>query len=366
MAFFPEFLHYTRKERRGIFSLLFLIVLLTIIPKTLPWLIKKEAVDFSEFEVFLAETENTEHPKNKPVEYFFFDPNTLSQDSFQLLGLYPKTAQTIINYRKKGGRFANKEALQRIYNLPPQQYELIEPFIDIKKATPKPYKAKAVSIARFPFDPNTCSKKDLQAMGIPKKVIKTLINFRSKGGQFNTSQDLKKVYGITHSLYASLAPYIQISKPTSEEKKFDPRPYKKEETKVQLNIDINKATPEEWQSLRGIGPAYAKWIINFREKLGGFSSISQVGDTYNLPDSTFQTIKPFLTLSPVYRKISINKADLETLKNHPLLKWKEAKAILNYRQNHGDFMGAGDFSKIRALSPESIERILPYLNFDVE
>ncbi|NJL77073.1 MAG: helix-hairpin-helix domain-containing protein, partial [Saprospiraceae bacterium] len=38
---------------------------------------------------------------------------------------------------------------------------------------------------------------------------------------------------------------------------------------------------------------YANRIVKFREALGGFASVEQVAETYQLPDSTFQKIKPF-------------------------------------------------------------------------
>ena len=55
------------------------------------------------------------------------------------------------------------------------------------------------------------------------------------------------------------------------------------------NVGIYKAgdffasTVEDWQKLRGVGPSFSKRIVKFRDRLGGFYSIEQVGETYGLP-----------------------------------------------------------------------------------
>ena len=48
---------------------------------------------------------------------FYFDPNTLSKDGWQKLGIRDKTIKTIQNYLSKGGHFRKPEDLQRVYGL---------------------------------------------------------------------------------------------------------------------------------------------------------------------------------------------------------------------------------------------------------
>ena len=47
-------------------------------------------------------------------ELFDFDPNTLSTEGWQKLGLRDKTIHIIQNYLSKGGHFKNAEGLQKI------------------------------------------------------------------------------------------------------------------------------------------------------------------------------------------------------------------------------------------------------------
>ena len=56
-------------------------------------------------------------------------------------------------------------------------------------------------------------------------------------------------------------------------------------------ININTATEEELESLKGIGPATAKNIISYREEYGGFSSIEEIKNVKRIGDKIFEKIK---------------------------------------------------------------------------
>lgn len=56
-------------------------------------------------------------------------------------------------------------------------------------------------------------------------------------------------------------------------------------------ININTATEEELESLKGIGPATARNIISYREEYGGFSSIEEIKNVKRIGDKTFEKIK---------------------------------------------------------------------------
>jgi len=129
-------------------------------------------------------------------------------------------------------------------------------------------------------------------------------------------------------------------------------------------MDINKATLEEWQSFRGIGPTYAKRICGFRDKLGGFTTVDQVGETYGLADSTFQRIRPRLSVDSPVRQWPINQLDAAGLKAHPYLSWKYANAIIAYRGQHGAFQSAADVAKIRAIPAPVLKKMDPYWSFE--
>ncbi len=214
----------------------------------------------------------------------------------------------------------------------------------------------------FSFDPNKAGESDLRALGLSPKIAQRLINFRSKGGVFYKKEDLAKIYGLSQRQYEILAPYISIERKSKEVLDGKPSFEPPKETR-EVNIDVNRATVEDWQQLRGIGPYFAQKITAYREKLGGFASIDQIGETYKLPDSVFQKIKPFLNISPVLKKININTATPEELSAHPYISWKKANVIVNYRSNHGNYQSASDLLKTDYFTTEEVSRLAPYLDF---
>ena len=198
------------------------------------------------------------------------------------------------------------------------------------------------------------------------------MNYRTKGGRFYKKDDLQKIYGLSDGQYQQLEPYITIVRKPFENKKNYGGSVDTLEQKIEFQtnkkkpvyIDINKATTEEWQALRGIGPTYAKRITTLRKELGGFVNIDQVAQTFRLPDSTFQKIKPFLKNTTPARKIPVNTCDVATLAAHPYLKYRQAKAIISYRKQHGPFTKMEDIKKIHAINEETFKQISPYFSID--
>jgi len=61
-------------------------------------------------------------------------------------------------------------------------------------------------------------------------------------------------------------------------------------------ININTATAEELTQLKGIGEAYAKAIVEFREKNGPFVAIEDIMKVTGIGEKTFQAIKDMITI----------------------------------------------------------------------
>ena len=234
-----------------------------------------------------------------------------------------------------------------------------------------PDSAKQQADTLFFFDPNTAGVQTLVLLGIPEKTAQTIERYRQKGGLFRKKEDFAKIYGLAEEDYLRLEPFIQIppTKPRYPDREHSTFPAQgspewQGPKKTDQQIDINRANVEEWQTLRGIGPGYAKRIVKFRDMLGGFSSVAQVGETFGLPDSVYQKIESQLALSPVYRMLNVNTAPEEELALHPYLSDRQARTLALYRQNHGPFAGVEDLKKIRAIPDTTIQKLLPYLSYE--
>jgi len=333
-----------------------------------------EQADISTRPLAFAKNNFSKSVPQKQFDLFFFDPNTASKNDFINLGISPKTAQTILNFRNKGAKFFKKEDFQKVYGLKKSDFERLKGFIKIEKKEkafqpfakseiPKSYDAPIIN--HVAFDPNTADVNTLLQNGIPNHVANTIIKYRSSGAIFQVKEDLKKIYTLKEDVYQKIEPFIEIE---PQEKKIlakAPIPksdfQKKEIKSVNVKIDINNSVVEDWQKLNGIGPSFSKRIVKYRNRLGGFYSIEQVGETYGLPDSTFQKIKNKLQPSSISQKINLNQATESELKSHPYISWNQAKLIISYRKMHGDFKDINVLLKIGALKKEWLEKVKYYL-----
>src|SRR5258705_6852398 len=228
--------------------------------------------------------------------------------------------------------------------------------------------SKGTKAELFYFDPNKIAVEDWKRLGIREKTIHTIENYLNKGGHFSRPSDLQKVYGLKREEFARLEPFVKIEVKTGE-KQFAANPipaFKKNEMATPLSklktIDINLGDTTAFISLPGIGCKLSARIVNFRDKLGGFYSIDQVGETYGLPDSTFQRIKQYLNPGNTsVKKININTATVDELKAHPYIKYSIANPIVSYRNEHGFFSKLEDIKKVMAVTDDIYKKLLPYL-----
>jgi len=222
----------------------------------------------------------------------------------------------------------------------------------------------------FYFDPNSITASEWKRLGLRDKTIKTIENYRSKGGLFYKPEDLQRIYGLHDREYERLKPYIKIEskKPKTNEEFVLPRPQEKIQPSKPYTarysiIDVNIADTTAFISLPGIGSKLAARIITFREKLGGFYSVEQIKETYGLPDSTFQKIKQYLKLdNPSVKKININTASADEMKAHPYIKYNLANPIVSYRNEHGSFSKIEDIKRVMVVTDEIYKKIEPYLS----
>lgn len=216
----------------------------------------------------------------------------------------------------------------------------------------------------FLFDPNTTSAEDWQRMGLNVKTSKTIINYRSKGGRFYKPEDLQKIWGMPEGFYSRVKKFVRITANKKEYQRYnDIKPMYERKEKKPVVININEADTSALISLPGIGSKLSARIVAFREKLGGFYSVAQIGETYGLPDSTFQKIKSSLLVDAnAIRKINVNTATKDELKVHPYIRWNLANVIVEYRNQHGPFKNLDDLKNIVLIDEEVFRKIVPYLH----
>lgn len=217
----------------------------------------------------------------------------------------------------------------------------------------------------FQFDPNTLSVEGWQKLGLSEKTSKTIDKYRSKGGKFYKSEDIRKIWGMPQGFYERVKDYIVIAPVQNnyQQNNFENPTYTKPEKKVAV-VNINEGDTAAFIALPGIGSKLAARIVNFRDKLGGFYSVDQVGETYGLPDSTFQKIKASMHLGGPIKRLNVNTATKDELKVHPYIKWNLANAIVEYRNQHGSFKSLDDLKNIAIIDQATFDKIVHYLSLE--
>lgn len=192
----------------------------------------------------------------------------------------------------------------------------------------------------FAFDPNTVSVADLQRLGLSERQAESIENYRSKGGRFRSKEDFRKMYVVSDTLFARLEAYIDIPK-----------------------LELNRADSAALVALRGIGPYYARKILDYRERLGGFVDAAQLLEIDGLDADRLAGFSEDVTVdAKKIRKIDLWHASDTVLARHPYIGAKGARSVLRYRQLYDSARWTlPDLAKERALPPENIEKLKKYI-----
>ena len=102
-------------------------------------------------------------------------------------------------------------------------------------------------------------------------------------------------------------------------------------------IDLNAADTTMLQQLPGIGGAYAKWIVDYREKLGGYCETEQLLEVYRMDTNRFNDFERFVKIDSTFipKRLRINSDAFKVLLKHPYLEYDDVKKIVNYREQKG-------------------------------
>ena len=232
------------------------------------------------------------------------------------------------------------------------------------------YNVEEKKAERFAFDPNTADSTQLLRLGLRPFIVRNIYKYRAKGGRFRKPGDFARMYGLGKEEYKSLEPYIKISsdyQPASSlisetEKSSTPKDSLRYPVKLSVgeHIALNTADTTMLKRVPGIGSGYARAIVNYRNRLGGYVDVNQLLDIKGVPPEALQYI--VLGNSDV-KKLDVNHLSLNQLKQHPYLNFYQARALVESRRLHGPLRSAADLRLISDFTEDDIKRLIPYLQF---
>lgn len=210
---------------------------------------------------------------------------------------------------------------------------------------------KTTSATLFHFNPNDLPEAQWAKLGLTEQQINGIKNYEAKGGHFYTKADLKKMYSLSADDYKRLAPYIDLPEKVGYVEKTN------------AIVDINSADTTKLMQIRGIGNGYARIIIRYRDRLGGFYKKEQLKEVTGLDSLTYQDIIPYIKIDAAkIIKIDLNKATVNSLAVFPYLSYKQKNAIVEYRNQHGNYTQLADLKNIPIIDDVILRKIEPYIS----
>lgn len=126
------------------------------------------------------------------------------------------------------------------------------------------------------------------------------------------------------------------------------------------HVILNTADTATLMTVPGIGPYYAKEILRYGQRLGGYVSVSQLDEIDDFPS---ESKKYFVIDTPSPTKLNVNRLSLNELRRHPYINFYQARAITDYRRLHGPLHSLNDLRLSKDFSQEAIDRLLPYVEY---
>ena len=254
-------------------------------------------------------------------------------------------------------------------------------------------------LSLFPFDPNTADSATLLRLGLARWQVKNIYKYRARGGRYHRPEDFKRLYGMTPELWQRLAPFIRIGKQFRYYTEADfvaddarraahydslrarreaaaarrdslAARYPHQEKFAELTIvDLNTADTTLLKHIPGIASVRARQIVRYRERLGGFVSPYQLAEIDGFPAD--ELIEWFsadpaahrLDGTPVIHRLNVNTATVQQLGRHPYIGYTRARAIDDYRRNHGIIHNLADLRLLPDFSEDVLHRLEPYVEY---
>lgn len=277
-----KYFQFSRRERNGIFLLLFVLIGVIVLKYAWPALLQnseeeatqlfREQRQHKDREASTKDSVKQSHYPLKP-----FNPNTLSKDSLIYSGLPPKLAQQILNYRNKGGGFKVKKDFAKLYYLTDSAYQAIEPYLLLPEKV-EPPKPIIVEI-------NTAdSLQLLKIRGVgPFYAHKILEYRRDAGGYFTLAQLGEAFYIRANTLEEQQSRMAEIKK----QLRVDASKIKK--------LNVNTVTQKQLSHHPYISYGQSKKIVSLRKKMKGIKSWEDLDSKNIFSEREKELLQHYLT-----------------------------------------------------------------------
>lgn len=239
---------------------------------------------------------------------------------------------------------------------------------------------------------NTATSRQLQTLsGIGEAKAAAIIEYRETHGGFFDVSELLNVSGIGEQTFENIRNYITVGdavpavKPPAETQNPQSTASVPSNTPTEIPeqipiVNINTASLEEIQKLPGIGSAKAMAIVQYRSVFGDFYDINEIKNVDGIGEGVFEGIRDYITVGSVSQRpaendpqapeiletpeeiyVNINTATKSELCKIPGIGTVKAQAIIDYREDYGDFYSIDEIKNVSGIGDKLFESIQEYI-----
>ena len=180
---------------------------------------------------------------------------------------------------------------------------------------------------------------------------------------------------MTDSLYLLLEPYIIIGKEYAIKPKSDNKTFtksKRQDVQFAYEPFLIDTASVAYLSTIGFSVRQAEVIANYREAIGGITSMDKFRECYVVDDEVADRLEPYIIFSPVEvetpstLKIDINSADSTTLVALRGIGPKSAQHIIRYRDLLGGYHKIEQILELECVTTENFNTFSQQIYADTE
>jgi competence ComEA-like helix-hairpin-helix protein len=342
-----DFFSLSKTEQKATLALLILLIL------SMSVLVFVSVGSMNKVEIVVHKNTQNTLVRNEPLSKhsrFPFNPNEVSIKELEEMGF---SSRNILNWKKyleAGGRFKSADGLLSIYGIDSLLVGQVAQYVTIGEYKPNGFTYTRSNKYVKPIYLNANSLSRLDLLDHLNEALVDSIERLRQDFWYSRSFTVKELS--TCHIDSAMAILSMAASPKNKRVKS-----------VDMIIELNSADTTELDLLKGIGPAYARRIVFYRQRLGGFFRLEQLLEVEGISHELFNGIKGNLKLDPsLVCPLDVNKSSLRTLKDHPYIGFYKAKDLIEYRKNGGSFTALEQVWALKAFKDADRDLLAYYLS----